>query len=470
MSSIIPTGKDYVGLLMSRTLKSLSLDDPPTHTIPPWNHTPGRQRGSAPIAALRIQKQNDLLQRGCHLIQDANDWHVNTPGNYWCKKGIVILSRWKATVPIVVIDRLGSGCNNSTPRCNRKYVIPFELEEGANVLNWCGELGIQTSRTALVRGIQDIPAAGSGPFLYLPQSEYLTYERYDQNRDPEKAELYSLFNTPDVMGSMSGYAVQPEVQDFWIPKDYPTNRPEMDPNSVLVLAHKHMVSRITSPEWLRKTLNDSEGLRHAKWHFSMLDHKMMSRHITPPRCLCGDLGASRGKWMDAEHLEFRPSPYLMKLLSYAPHQVVDEYEQVCYTLNRGVIRVDIRKPLTVPVAYIKLQDPSEEEDNGQESSDTEGERTQGVHSTSQGGGRDGEGPTMADLESSDGEEREEAEEDEEAGGQEEEQEDMGEEEEEQQMEHSGDNEAGVADQIGASTSAKSLVCPEYGSDGSEDDS
>ena len=68
--------------------------------------------------------------------------------------------------------------------------------------------------------------------------------------------------------------------------------------------------------------------------------------------------------MDSEHLEFRPSPYLKKLLGFAPHQVFDEHGQTSYTLKDGAIRVELRRPLITPVAYIKLQDQNErEEDN-----------------------------------------------------------------------------------------------------------
>ena len=177
--------------------------------------------------------------------------------------------------------------------------------------------------------------------------------------------------------------------------------------------------------------------------------------------------------MDAEHLEFRPSPYLKKLLGYAPHQVFDELGQASYTLKDGAIRIDLMRPLIAPVAYIKIQDDGEdsgEEDEGSQDEDNREGRGDGA------GERDAEGPTIEDLDSPsenegvEDEEGEDAEQDEgEPDGREERNEDAMEEdvggEDYSPEEESGDTLKELQQNGPVVTSSGiSLVCPEYGGD------
>ena len=186
--------------------------------------------------------------------------------------------------------------------------------------------------------------------------------------------------------------------------------------------------------------------------------------------------------MDSEHLGFRPSPYLKKLLGFAPHQVFDEHGQTSYTLKDGAIRIDLRRPLIAPVAYIKIQDQTEgEEDSGEEDEGSLDEDNRGGRGGGAGEGEDNtEGPTIEDLYSpseNEGAEDEEGEDSEQDEGEREEREERN----EDAMEEDGGGEDSSPEEESrdtlkelqqngpvVSSSGISLVCPEYGGD-SEDD-
>ena len=180
--------------------------------------------------------------------------------------------------------------------------------------------------------------------------------------------------------------------------------------------------------------------------------------------------------MDSEHLEFRPSPYLKKLLGYAPHQVFDELGQASYTLKDGAIRIDLMRPLIAPVAYIKIQDDGEE-DSGEEDEDNQDEdNCRGREGGAREREENTEGPTIEDLDSPSENEGAEDGEGEDAEQDEGEQDEREERNEDAMEEDVGGEDSSPEEESGdtlkelqqngpvVSSSGISLVCPEYGGD------
>jgi hypothetical protein len=359
MSTPFPFGKKYIDALLKRAQDDYILDTPPVHTIPPWCPHPRRQVGIAPAAALSIRKQpKGITQYSCTTIPGANDWHRPANDYQMCRDGIVIVSPWKVTLPLVVIDKKGSGCNNTRGgKCSSTYMLPYELEEGVNVLSWCDLLAIHSSERALIDHLSDVQHTTRGPTLFMPKMVDIRFERYDWDHQQNK---YILINPPQLMDAMRGYWVQPAVAGLVHEEDNGT----LDPMSFMVATIENLGTR-KDPTWLEATMIMEDTLLHVprdKWHFSALEHKLQNKHIWPKRCFCGQT-ETKGQWVDFGGKIFQPSHVLRAYLGYPPHQVVDEDGRFQYTMKEAIIWIKQKKPIAIAVP-VPVKDEEEDSDEG----------------------------------------------------------------------------------------------------------
>jgi len=392
MSDRLPQGKDYVDTLITRVTGQFNLRPPPTHTIPPWASYPRRQQGTALRAALRVQRQTrGPAQYGCHKIPGADSWHANISTAH-CREGIYFLSPWRVTIPLIVFDIKGSGCNrarNLEATCTTKYILPIDLRPGINLITWCEETGITTCPTGMVAGPEGIEPKFTGPTIYLPQSETLQYDRHDYNR---YSGHFNMINNHLIKRIMPDHHPQPEVRSIYIHEDDPRHLP--NPSSIIVLTVKDPSGGLKEPFWMRGALRDGlTGLRALQWHYLFVDHPIMNKHVWPAKCHCLET-KSKGQWVDESYQDFRPSRMLLDYLRAPPHQVIDEEGRFLFTLQGASIRIEQKRPIIRPMEVIKLEnndDPPLDLDNQIELDNGDEDVGGSSEESDEEGGEDAEG-------------------------------------------------------------------------------
>ena len=252
---------------------SLYYNDAPEYTIPFYEHLPRRPRGVFLSAALHALPLTNMDGLDCAKLPEDNPWHP--PSSYLadCGRGFVIYVSADINLRILVTPPRGSGCNNDNePECAPLYPLMLPLREGRNNIIWCSETSITMAPSNALDPWQELCSEFGNVLLFPPESQ-----GYIQNY-VFTGESYKLIPStnkqltqPTVMAKSRCHEIAPPRVSLLVPTG---EVPTLKMLSLLTTGLNFGSEVLPYPGVLATT---TIGLQH----------KILDRAITPPRCLCG---------------------------------------------------------------------------------------------------------------------------------------------------------------------------------------
>ena len=288
---------------------------PPKHTFPPWDSRPKRPDNIALGAALHVIQIDGLHDDDCnnspmcHVPSDEA-WQNNK-----CRVGVVFYCGIPCKLTMIVVDRVGVGCNLPAPTCYRTYTREINLQPGLNFLLWCKELGIRVSTQDYLSLPRGLKASNMGPTLYFMKIAGETMDRYDIHRGN-----YVNKHSSTIKYHMPNWTMQPRIIPF-------NQGEELKMDSVM-LYHPgsappiRMLAQLEAGE--DALLIPQPGFPPMERHFNQILHFCRDKHYWPGECLCG---ARLPTGQVLPNGMYKPNRYLRLCTAAEPWIVQDDEQQ-----------------------------------------------------------------------------------------------------------------------------------------------
>lgn len=268
-------------------------------------------------AALHIKKLRGLKQRDCNKESDVQLWHQGgKDGARFCLGGVAILVNNNMTIPIVVADREGTGCQDKRRICSNNYQLHYEVRKGVNILSWCLDTQIHLGDT-YVKFPDGLKSNLRGPRLFFPRVANGITDRHTQ-----AGGMFLNQNSNGMKQLLAG--------EGWVNQPGLNLLGKVDEEAPRLLQLDHLQVYHDNehlPSWMEEALMGRED-PEMQWHYAHVGHKLVNRHIWPRECHCGGR-AIKGRFVrrsldNGNIIYITPSKRMLALLALAPKIVEDE--------------------------------------------------------------------------------------------------------------------------------------------------